>query len=126
MNTGHGHARMSEARLADMESRPTDATDTLDLLCEVRRAREAEAALKQPPRLTLASLQKMIQNDLAYPFAWEKFGLGEAKVEAVAAYCRDRSAHLAQVIWEMFESSRSCRDPSLEEALNSGDGSYKP
>lgn len=53
--------------------------------------------------LSLSSLTKMIQNDLAYPFAWEKFGLGDAKVEAVTAYCRDRAAHLAQVIWSYLE-----------------------
>lgn len=53
---------------------------------------------------TLAALQKLIHNTLALPYAWEKVGLGGSPVGPVAAYCRDRSAHLAQVIWSMMES----------------------
>lgn len=47
---------------------------------------------------TLEDLQKLIHNTLALPYAWEKVGLGGCPVGPVAAYCRDRTAHLAQVL----------------------------
>lgn len=52
--------------------------------------------------LTLASLQTLIRDALAYPYAWEKVGLGDAKAEAVASFCRDRSAHIAQAVWSLL------------------------
>ncbi len=59
-------------------------------------------------------LFKLIQNTLAYPFAWETFGLGELPVEKVSSLVRDRAAHLAEIIWSelvAFEAERA----ALEE-----------
>jgi len=50
-------------------------------------------------------LAKMIQNMLAYPYAWEKVGLGGLPVEKVAKYAQDRAAHLTELIWiELVEA----------------------
>lgn len=55
--------------------------------------------------MTLAELQKLIHNTLAYPYAWEKVGLGRLTVAQVADYSRDRSAHLAQELWDVLHDS---------------------
>jgi len=63
-----------------------------------------------PKLMGKQDLAKMIQNSLAYPFAWEKVGLGGLPVEKVAVYCQDRAAHLAEAIWSelvTFEAERA-------------------
>lgn len=47
---------------------------------------------------TVEDLRKFIHNMLATPYAWEKFGLGGSPVGPVSAYCRDRSAQIAQAL----------------------------
>lgn len=68
--------------------------------------------------LTLAGLQALIRDALAYPFAWQKFGLGDAKAEAVASFCRDRAAHIAQEVAAAIAALVADRWAERERALN--------
>jgi len=55
-------------------------------------------------------LVKLIHNALAYPYAWEKVGLGHVTVEQAAAYADDRARQLADAIWTelvTFEAERA-------------------
>lgn len=57
-------------------------------------------------RYPKALVAKEIQNLLAYPYAWQKVGLGDLPVDKVAGYCRDRAAHVAELAYG-FEVSEA-------------------
>lgn len=64
-------------------------------------------------RYPKALVAKEIQNLLAYPYAWQKVGLGELPVDRVGAYCRDRAAHVAELAYgfEVSEAVQAlCRE----------------
>ena len=60
-------------------------------------------------------VQRIVLEILSYPYAWEKVGLGHLPVGPVADYCRDRSVHLAQELWDVLH------DRGIEDAARAGE-----
>jgi hypothetical protein len=44
--------------------------------------------------LSISAATRKIEDFLAYPFAWEKVGLGDVTVLAAKAYAQDRAAQI--------------------------------